>query len=184
MRSFQSRLKEYDREYRRLGVPDDTQGLAEAKAERGCVIRAFESATDSRATNWEYLARTDDARRAKNDIDYAATHLHPLIAAYRIVKTVAEDRRNIRKLLRDVSRSNSPLGKALQGINISHHSIEPAKLADKIRDGESRYIAMFPNHAVHLGVNPQGIFVRKSDQGQPIDLSSFKKVLVVKVTPR
>lgn len=144
-----------------------------------CVLRSLESVTGAHATSEEKeLRRNQLVAQRKKFVFLSDVPSLPLL-----IQAVEEERNNVRCLIEQITRSNSPLGLTLQEFSVSEEDLYPKRAAEMIQQGE-QVILLATYHAAHLGIgSTPNTFISLSDGNKELTLKPWQTMHVLKLTP-
>lgn len=141
------------------------------KMAKGCVVRALQSVTGEEATEAEWDRRFSDLKTGVTLLqlgDSVGWNTGALIPA--LERGLDGDIDDMLGLIAFAIDSGSPMGEALKTLEISRARLHPSGMQTAISEGADVVLAGLTSargriamHAAHLGVNPDGCLMSRSD---------------------
>ncbi len=172
------------------GLLSGYQGEKERREreDRGCVMRALESAFEARATEQEWGMRMADIRRLLAEGPNPFTTNDPTEVFLRTKGFLERDSQAIVSLIGRIARLNTPLSQAIRKYDGVSGVYKGAQVREVLKEGKVVLIAQVTaskqHHLAHIIVEGERI-VSKSDGGieVPLGLSQPYEVFVFTKTP-
>ncbi len=159
--------------------PENNQQKDLSSEEFRCVLRSLESVTGVSATTEEEELRRDQLVKHKKKFTLRPDE-NPSLEL--IIKASQAERDNIRNIIAQISKTNSPLGRALRQFSIDEDDIYPKRADELLRQGDN-LILYTSGHVAHIGVNsPPDKFISLSDGGKKITLKPWQIIHVLRLT--
>jgi hypothetical protein len=144
---------------------------AQARRQKGCVIRAIQSALGVEATDQEWDARLDTMEQILS----SAEKLRGKVSQIALLMAVARaEDRAVRVLLDQMSRNNSPLGAELRKYDLREEYLLRTSIPQRLGTGEKLLLSVQvlkdrQRHLAHVGLR-HGELVSLSDGNRKIRL--------------
>jgi len=148
----------------RVGDIGESRRFQKRVREEGCLVRSLASATGTEATPLDYRRRFIDIDRVEGEFDEERANalLEKKGSLGRVQFFAENDLKLAMDLIRDVRRTDNPLGRALAESHVRRIAFTGVELEARVKAGETVIVRGFDAkdktpHFVHVGFNGEQI---------------------------